>query len=100
MHLFFELGNGVSTLNTFWVLEAYINCKACLPLGFNEKNEPFLKQVSPEDDAWNDLQLPGGDDGHKYIIQSLIKKHFAKDMAIDLVRDKGRGLIILLHGAP
>jgi hypothetical protein len=73
---------------------------ACLPLGFNEQGEPLLKKVAPEDDAWNDLQLPGGDDGHKHIIQSLIKKHFAKDMAIDLVRDKGRGLIILLHGAP
>ena len=96
----FELGNGVSLASPccHCLLTELI---ACLPLGFNEKTgEPLLKKVTPEDDAWNDLQLPGGDDGHKHIIQSLIKKHFVKDMAIDLVRDKGRGLIILLHGIP
>ena len=75
--------------------------QAYLSLGFDKKGEPLLKKVVPEEDAWEDLQLPGtADDGHKHMIQSLIQKHYAKDMAIDLVRDKGRGLIILLHGAP
>lgn len=68
-------------------------------------------------DAWDDLELP---EGHKEIVQSLIKSHFAKDKSksTDLTRDKGqclchisaipagtdiapgKGLIILLHGAP
>lgn len=39
-------------------------------------------------DAWDDLELP---EGHKEIVQSLIKSHFAKDKSkcMDLSRDKG-----------
>lgn len=78
----------------------------------------MLKGMEAKPDAWNDLELP---DGHREIVQSLIKSHFAKDKSkkvdFDLVRDKGhnsskrfkamaanyeicKGLIMLLHGAP
>jgi hypothetical protein len=80
--------------------ENVANSSVCLPLGFNEKGQPLLKPVEPENDAWDDLQLPGGVDGHKHIVQSLIKKHFAKDMAIDLVRDKGQCCYFRWHLNP
>ncbi|KAF2122822.1 hypothetical protein BDV96DRAFT_561438 [Lophiotrema nucula] len=46
--------------------------------------------------------------GHKHIIKSQVKEHFRKKAMtnsatqddLDLVRGKGQGLIILLHGAP
>ncbi|KAH6644230.1 hypothetical protein C7974DRAFT_419747 [Boeremia exigua] len=62
-------------------------------------------QVSKE--GWADLKLPRG---HKHMVQAQIKTHFMdkqsrkmnalQDPDIDLVRGKGMGLIILLHGAP
>ncbi|GME27268.1 aaa family atpase [Neofusicoccum parvum] len=74
---------------------------------------PSLKPMDPDPLAWNDLKLPNDEStertleslgqarkGHKNIIKSLVDKHFAKDMEFDLVRDKGRGLIVLLHGVP
>ncbi|OJD31753.1 aaa family atpase [Diplodia corticola] len=76
-----------------------------LQLGYEVKEEdrkPRLTEVLPNDEAWNELQLPGGDaeQGHKGIIQSLVGKHLTRGLEFDLVRDKGRGLIVLLHGAP
>ncbi|KAK3360350.1 hypothetical protein B0T25DRAFT_449298, partial [Lasiosphaeria hispida] len=63
-----------------------------------------------EDDAEEDksafgrLVLPGG---HKGMVLSLVSQHFrnkrsqkGKDEQVDIVRGKGKGLIILLHGAP
>lgn len=77
------------------------------------KMNPSLKPMDPDPLAWNDLKLPNDEStertlessgqarkGHKNIIKSLVDKHFAKDMEFDLVRDKGRGLIVLLHGVP
>ncbi|KAM0229115.1 hypothetical protein ACHAPO_010271 [Fusarium lateritium] len=61
-----------------------------------------------EDDktAFGQLVLPSG---HKNMVLSLISQHFRnkamqrerdKDEQVDIVRGKGKGLIILLHGAP
>ncbi|KAJ4354145.1 uncharacterized protein N0V89_005878 [Didymosphaeria variabile] len=57
--------------------------------------------------GWADLKLPRG---HKHMVQAQIKTHFLEkqsrqrhalqDLDVDLVRGKGMGLIILLHGAP
>ncbi|KAI9737349.1 MAG: hypothetical protein M1834_009503 [Cirrosporium novae-zelandiae] len=66
-----------------------------------------LREVRPRKDGFNGLKLPKG---HKRMVQALVKSHFmAKafqekytndDYEADLVRGKGNGLIILLHGAP
>lgn len=62
-------------------------------------------------DGFNDLVLP---DDHKQIVRALVKTHArgprptssnkAESMLpsreIDLVKGKGKGLIILLHGVP
>ncbi|RGP60190.1 protein msp1 [Fusarium sporotrichioides] len=61
-----------------------------------------------EDDktAFGQLVLPSG---HKKMVLSLISQHFRnkatqrerdEDEQVDIVRGKGKGLIILLHGAP
>lgn len=56
------------------------------------------------------MELPVG---HKDVVQALVQTHFRRSIRrgqtasneddeeqFDLVRDKGKGLIILLHGAP
>ncbi|KAG9494808.1 hypothetical protein J7337_013947 [Fusarium musae] len=56
-------------------------------------------------EAWDSLVLPGG---HKEMVYSLVQSHFrSKDLGVaeaemqaDLIRGKGKGLIVLLHGAP
>ncbi|KAI0468396.1 hypothetical protein F4859DRAFT_506015 [Xylaria cf. heliscus] len=54
--------------------------------------------------AFNRLELP---DGHREMVRSLVTQHFrdkqtafARDDQTDLVKGKGKGLILLLHGAP
>ncbi|KAF3765641.1 P-loop containing nucleoside triphosphate hydrolase protein [Cryphonectria parasitica EP155] len=61
--------------------------------------------------AFDSLILP---DGHKDMVQSLVTQHFRDkrvrekhadnktytDMRTDLIRGKGQGLVMLLHGAP
>ncbi|KAI1388580.1 uncharacterized protein F4822DRAFT_443486 [Hypoxylon trugodes] len=58
--------------------------------------------------AFDELVLPRGS-MHKHIVKSLIAQHFKdkdKELATgesdqpDMVRGKGKGLILLLHGAP
>ncbi|KAK3304792.1 uncharacterized protein B0T15DRAFT_399826 [Chaetomium strumarium] len=60
----------------------------------------------PTGETWTSLTLPRG---HKEMVYSLVQSHFRDrkrstddedDMQADLVRGKGKGLIILLHGAP
>ncbi|KAI9699206.1 MAG: hypothetical protein M1820_007285 [Bogoriella megaspora] len=74
---------------------------ACLKLGRDGDEHLRLRPVKRQDNAWDDLEIPSG---HKDVIQSLIASHFAKDrsrkMDFDLIRDKGKGVIILLHGVP
>lgn len=60
--------------------------------------------VPETDTAFDQLVLP---DGHKEIVVSLISQYFqdrdsrkAENEEADIVRGKGKGLIILLHGAP
>ncbi|KAI1737676.1 hypothetical protein F4680DRAFT_427597 [Xylaria scruposa] len=54
--------------------------------------------------AFDRLELP---DGHREMVKSLVTQHFrdrqsafARDDQTDLIRGKGKGLILLLHGAP
>ena len=59
--------------------------------------------------GFEDLELPIG---HKDVVQALVQTHFRRisqkgdpssgenEEQFDLVRDKGKGLLILLHGAP
>ncbi|RAH70577.1 ATP-binding protein [Aspergillus aculeatinus CBS 121060] len=59
----------------------------------------------PRDRGWNSLVLPPG---HKQMVHSLVQAHFRhrreealdRNSQADLIRGKGKGLIILLHGAP
>lgn len=61
----------------------------------------------PEEDNFKKLVLP---EGHQDIVQALVETHFKQSSKaiensetqhdVDLVRGKGKGLIILLHGAP
>lgn len=72
------------------------------------KLEP-LREVKPQKEAFDALKLPKQT---KNTIQALVRSHFEKkqplddefdqedDGEIDLVRGKGKGLIVLLHGAP
>ena len=66
-----------------------------------------LRPIKRYDEGFKDLQLPMG---HKRTVSSLVKHHFLNrnpdlddleaSYDADLVRGKGKGLIILLHGAP
>ncbi|KAK2040620.1 hypothetical protein LZ31DRAFT_603828 [Colletotrichum somersetense] len=54
--------------------------------------------------AFEKLELP---DGHRDMVKSLViqhfrhrQSHFARDGQTDLIQGKGKGLILLLHGAP
>lgn len=61
----------------------------------------------PQADGWKSLVLPAG---HKQIVQAMVDTHSAgspnkRENAhqipeVDLVRGKGKGCIILIHGAP
>ena len=67
----------------------------------------YLQPVQASTEGWADLKLPTG---HKRMVQAQIRTHFLRKMSrqnhtsndtdIDIVRGKGLGLIILLHGAP
>ncbi len=66
-----------------------------------------LRPIKPHVDGFNDLKLPTG---HKSMVKSLVHNHFMTkgadagnydaDRENDVVRGKGKGLILLLHGAP
>ncbi|KAI0384794.1 hypothetical protein F5Y04DRAFT_293094 [Hypomontagnella monticulosa] len=63
------------------------------------------RMPEPTNEAWRSLVLP---EGHKEMVYSLVQAHFRErnssgvedEMQADLIRGKGKGLIILLHGAP
>ncbi|KAI0112503.1 hypothetical protein GGR51DRAFT_507326 [Nemania sp. FL0031] len=74
---------------------------------FSGNIESFFK-IATGDDPFENLKI---DDNHIRIVKSVVWSHFQrKDMESlsgletqmdqDLVRGKGRGLVILLHGAP
>lgn len=66
-----------------------------------------LQSVDMQTEGWKDLKLLRG---HKDMIQAQVRNHFAEKSFrssyqnqrsdIDLIRGKGEGLIILLHGTP
>jgi SpoVK/Ycf46/Vps4 family AAA+-type ATPase len=68
-----------------------------------------LREIKARKNGFEDLELPSG---HKDVVQALVQTHFRRtgkkgepsawenEEQFDLVRDKGKGLIILLHGAP
>lgn len=57
------------------------------------------------DSEWKNLILP---DGHQKMVQAMVETHTkdiksvkeGKNVGMDLVRGKGKGCIILLHGVP
>ncbi|KAH8745241.1 hypothetical protein BGZ57DRAFT_975572 [Hyaloscypha finlandica] len=61
------------------------------------------QEVEDEDDsAFGQLVLP---EGHKTMVKSLVAQHFRdkesqEERQADIISGKGKGLIILLHGAP
>ncbi|RWA07793.1 hypothetical protein EKO27_g7312 [Xylaria grammica] len=63
--------------------------------------QEMLKEKQVREEPWQDLQLP---DGHKRLIQSLIESHSteksSRRVQYDLIRGKGKGITILLHGVP
>jgi len=72
-------------------------------------DERYLYEIEAPKDGFNNLKLKKG---HKQMVQSLVQTHFEtktraaenphrrRERDFDVVRGKGRGLIILLHGAP
>ncbi|KAJ8110588.1 hypothetical protein ONZ43_g5833 [Nemania bipapillata] len=66
-----------------------------------------LKNPEASDDVFNDLKI---DPSHRIMVESLVKSHLEKqstqklcpsiNMNQDLIRGKGSGLVILLHGVP
>ncbi|RSL48360.1 hypothetical protein CEP54_012954 [Fusarium duplospermum] len=65
-----------------------------------------LLQLGPvaQDNEWRHLVLPPG---HRQLVQAMVETHTQKlgankdaKIGLDLVRGKGRGCIILLHGVP
>ncbi|WDK22763.1 hypothetical protein CGRA01v4_14053 [Colletotrichum graminicola] len=76
---------------------------ACLPLGSGvlDNQAHSLMRMEEDPQAWDNLQI---DDGHRSIIKSLMATHFRKKKSerrqFDIIQDKGKGLIILLHGVP
>jgi signal recognition particle GTPase len=69
-----------------------------------------IKQLRPRVQSFEQLVLP---QGHKDIVEALVKTHSRGDRPIrdavgdedddhreDLVRGKGKGVILLLHGVP
>ncbi|KAK3308297.1 uncharacterized protein B0T15DRAFT_572501 [Chaetomium strumarium] len=99
---------GFITRNRKW---AKLDLKSLgYPRGSARKGDRTLSPVPTEcksQTAFDQLVLPKG---HREMVQSLIAQHFRdkelaskEDMAmqdVDIVRGKGKGLILLLHGAP
>ncbi|KAI8632708.1 hypothetical protein F5Y19DRAFT_418592 [Xylariaceae sp. FL1651] len=68
----------------------------------------WFRQLTFEENPFENLKI---DEGHVRIVQSVVWSHFQRktmeslpsfltQMDQDLIRGKGRGLVILLHGAP
>lgn len=64
-----------------------------------------LQPIKAQSEGLNNLQLK--DNSFKDTLQALVRTHFMQKQAqnsphfeYDIVRGKGKGLIILLHGAP
>ncbi|KAN0108720.1 hypothetical protein V8E51_008462 [Hyaloscypha variabilis] len=68
-----------------------------------KENHGIAQETEDEDySAFSQLVLPPG---HKDMVKSLVAQHFRdkesqEEQQVDIVSGKGKGLIILLHGAP
>ncbi|KAI9773325.1 MAG: hypothetical protein M1840_007540 [Geoglossum simile] len=70
-------------------------------------NIDLVQKIDRQKNGFDDLVLPPG---HKRLVQALVQTHATgarsatgeprSDHQVDLVRGKGKGCIILLHGAP
>ncbi|EXJ72274.1 uncharacterized protein A1O5_04778 [Cladophialophora psammophila CBS 110553] len=88
---------------------AQLDLSNLTPVNTSAVKDDMNEDDDPDDDesdktAFGRLVLPRG---HKKMVLSLIAQHFRnkesqqdKDEQADIVRGKGKGLIILLHGAP
>ncbi|KAF5228716.1 hypothetical protein FANTH_14409 [Fusarium anthophilum] len=73
---------------------------ASLRVGSSDEGEKPLLPIATDDDPWKYLYSPKE---HKEMIRSLLEQMFrnsAENENVDIVRGKGRGLILLLHGPP
>ena len=70
----------------------------------------FMKEIDYREDGFGRLQLP---ESHKKMVESAVQSHLRRKkierilesgnahlITQDFIRDKGRGLIIMLHGEP
>ena len=74
---------------------------------FNAFDIDCLEPVTQKSEGFDGLELPKG---HQQMVEALVKEHFIKKEihekqgrsapGMDIVSGKGKGLIILLHGAP
>lgn len=74
---------------------------------FAQVDVGYTRSATGQIDGFKNLQLPAG---HKEMVQALVDIHFKKrnienleygdKLDFDIVKGKGRGLIILLHGVP
>lgn len=70
------------------------------PLNINLTSDINPDEVQMTAAGLEDLVLP---DGHKKLLQAIVKNQVRdepNEFQMDVVKGKGRGLIILLHGAP
>ncbi|KAH6639086.1 hypothetical protein C7974DRAFT_304466 [Boeremia exigua] len=78
-------------LDLLWISEAK----------YNREKPDMQASISDKqmtNTAFDDLVLPPG---HKDVILSLVAQHFRDDsQEVDIFQGKGKGLIMLLHGAP
>ncbi|RYP76891.1 hypothetical protein DL771_001444 [Monosporascus sp. 5C6A] len=72
---------------------------ACLQIGKDKHGNQRLTQVQPQEEPWEDLELPPG---HKEIVQSLIDSHFSKDKSKNIHFDlvKGKECAAQSYGRP
>ncbi|PWY90989.1 hypothetical protein BO70DRAFT_283188 [Aspergillus heteromorphus CBS 117.55] len=74
---------------------------ACLRIGEGPNGGNALRERVRDENPWEKLQLL---QGHKELVQSLITSHFSRmhspKIHFDLMKNKGNGVIILLHGVP
>ncbi|PLB53481.1 hypothetical protein P170DRAFT_508091 [Aspergillus steynii IBT 23096] len=58
----------------------------------------WLRPISKTENVFKDLRI---DESHKRMVRALVKTHFQRQrLNLDLIRGKGSGLVILLHGVP
>ncbi|PKX96232.1 ATP-binding protein [Aspergillus novofumigatus IBT 16806] len=58
----------------------------------------YLQPIPPSENVFKNLRI---NEEHKRMVRALVKTHFQKQrLNLDLIRGKGSGLVILLHGAP